>query len=64
MVLGPLGRGAHSEVYKVRSKAKGNEFALKIINKEKVNREKMTSRVRNEVQVRGDSNIRNLELFK
>ena len=40
-VVAPLGRGAHSFVYQVIHRASGNQYALKVLEKSKLEKKKL-----------------------
>lgn len=48
-----LGNGATAFVYKVLSKATGKYYALKVLDKEKIVREKLQTRLINEIRIHG-----------
>ncbi|OMJ92616.1 hypothetical protein SteCoe_4626 [Stentor coeruleus] len=55
-ILGPLGHGAYSRVYKVKHRASNNEFALKIIEKNKLTVSKLNRRLKNEITLQSSLN--------
>lgn len=58
--MAPLGRGAYSTVYKVKSRTTGNIYALKVVGKNKVNQAKITKRIINEIQLQSQINHENV----
>ncbi|OMJ80752.1 hypothetical protein SteCoe_18910 [Stentor coeruleus] len=55
-ILGPLGHGAYSRVYKVKHRSSKNEFALKIIEKNKLTVSKLNRRLKNEITLQSSLN--------
>ncbi|CAG9310379.1 unnamed protein product [Blepharisma stoltei] len=55
-MISPLGRGAYSLVYKVKDRRTNEHFALKIIDKMKLNQQRLYKRLRNEVSLQSQLN--------
>jgi len=59
-IIEPLGRGAYSCVYKVQSRKTNNYFALKIIDKQKLNQNHLRKRLQNEIQIQSQLRHKNI----
>jgi serine/threonine protein kinase len=55
-ILRPLGHGAYSKVYHVRHRESHSEFALKIIEKQKLKASKLSRRLNNEISLQSSLN--------
>jgi 3-phosphoinositide dependent protein kinase-1 len=59
-IIAPLGRGAHSIVYHVTYRDTGEEYALKIMEKRKLEQNKLMKRLENEVEIQSSFCNQNL----
>lgn len=59
-MISPLGRGAYSTVYKVKSRISGEFYALKVICRNKLNQARITKRLINEIKLQSQVNHPNV----
>jgi polo-like kinase 4 len=59
-IISPLGRGAYSVVYKVKTRSKNEFYALKVVNKSNPSSTRVTKRLENEISLQRSLSHKNI----